>query len=358
MDGGVRSGLDVLKALCSGAKACQIGRAWAYGLAGDGERGVTRVLDIIRAELTTALALTGCTDVSKAGPDLLADTRRRPGRRRGLAQDRRPARRQDHRRRVTPASRGPTMSKTDVSITTRDGVCPAYVFRPAGQDGPWPAAIVYMDALAIRPAMFDLGQRLADHGYYVLVPDLFYRDGPYEPQPAEKLFGDEEARKAIFAKMGKTTNPDAARADTQAFLDFLAVQPDVAGAKVGVTGYCMGGGLALRAAAAFPDRIVAAGAFHPGHLVTDSPDSVHRLAPRIKAKVHVGGADEDAGFTGEHREALQAALSDAGVDGSVQLYAGARHGYVMPDTSVYDEAAAERHWREITTLFDQTLKAA
>ena len=247
------------------------------------------------------------------------------------------------------------MSKTDVSITTRDGVCPAYVFRPDSGSGPWPGVIVYMDAPAIRPALFELGQRMADAGYLVLLPDEFYRDGPYEPQPIHKLFADEEARKAIFAKMGKATNPNAARADTQAFLDFLAAQPDVKGSKVGVTGYCMGGGLALRAAAAFPDRVAAAGAFHPGHLVTEAPDSPHKLAPQMKAKVLVGGAEEDAGLTAEHREALQSAFDAAGVQAEVTLYPG-KHGYVMPDTSVFSEEAAERHWRELIALFDEKLK--
>jgi carboxymethylenebutenolidase len=250
------------------------------------------------------------------------------------------------------------MSRTEVNITTRDGSCPAHVFRPDGK-GPWPAVIVMMDAPAIRPTLFDLGERLASHGYLVLLPDLFYRDGPYEPlTDFGKFFGDEEARKKIFAKMGKATNPDNAKSDLAAFLDYLDGLPDVKGKKVGVTGYCMGGGLALRAAAAFPDRVAAAGAFHPGHLATDDPNSPHLLADRIKARIYVGGADEDAGFPAEQRERLAKALKDAGVEHRVELYEGARHGYVMPDTPVYDEAAAERHWRELTALFEDSLKAA
>jgi carboxymethylenebutenolidase len=216
-----------------------------------------------------------------------------------------------------------------------------------------------MDAPAIRATLFALGERLASHGYLVLLPDLFYRDGPYEPlTDFGKFFADEEARKKVFAKMGKAANPDNARSDMAAFLDFLDSQPDVQGKKVGVTGYCMGGGLALRAAAAFPDRVAAAGAFHPGQLATDDPHSPHLLADRIKARIYVGGADDDAGFPAEQRERLAKALKDAGVEHRVELYEGARHGYVMPDTPVYDEAAAERHWRELTALFEDTLKAA
>jgi carboxymethylenebutenolidase len=250
------------------------------------------------------------------------------------------------------------MSRTDVTITTRDGSCPAYVFRPEGR-GPWPAVIVMMDAPAIRPTLFNLGERLASHGYLVLLPDLFYRDGPYEPlTDFGKFFGDEEARKKIFAKMGKAANPDNARSDMAAFLAYLDSLPDVRGKKVGVTGYCMGGGLALRAAAAFPDRIAAAGAFHPGNLATDDPHSPHLLADRIKARIYVGGADEDAGFPAEQRERLAKALKDAGVDHRVELYEGARHGYVKPDTPVYNQAAAERLWRVLSALFEDALKAA
>ena len=249
------------------------------------------------------------------------------------------------------------MSRTDVSITTADGVCPAYVFTPEGR-GPWPAAIFLMDGLAIRPTLMDMGERLASHGYWVLVPDMFYRDGPYAPMDPSKLFADEEARKALFAKIGKCANPEAAKSDMAAFLQFLSSQSQVKGSKVGVTGYCMGGGLALRAAGNFPDRVAAAGAFHPGHLVTDDPDSPHRLAPKMKAKVYVGGADEDAGFTPENRDALDKALSDAGVEHRAEIYEGAKHGYTMKDLSVYDEPAAERHWREVFGLFDSALKAA
>ena len=250
------------------------------------------------------------------------------------------------------------MSRTAVQIKTPDGVCPASVFRPEGQ-GPWPAVIVLMDAPAIRPTLDELGQRLADHGYYVLLPDLFYRDGPYEPvTDFSKLFGDEEARKAIFSKMGKCANPDAAKADMGAFLDFVSGQQDVKGEKVGVTGYCMGGRLALMAAINFPDRVAAAGAFHPGHLVTEEASSPHLQVGQIKGRVYVGGADEDAGFTREHCKALDEALAMAGVEHEVTIYNGAKHGYVMKDGPVYDEGAAERHWRELFSLLDGTLKQA
>ena len=247
------------------------------------------------------------------------------------------------------------MSREQVSIKTRDGDCRAWVFRPEGP-GPWPAAIIYMDGVAIRPALFDFGERLARHGYFTLLPDLFYRDGAYEPMDPSKLFADEAARVALFAKIGKCVSPQAVETDTSAFLDFLSNQPDVKGSKVGVTGYCMGGTVSMIAAAEFPGRIAAAAGFHPGRLATDDPSSPHLLAPRIKARVYIGGADQDAGFPPEQKHRLKQALDDAGVQNTVEIYDGAKHGYTMPDLSVYDEPAAERHWRELIQLFDGALK--
>jgi carboxymethylenebutenolidase len=248
------------------------------------------------------------------------------------------------------------MSRTDISIPTPDGDARAFVFKPDGQQGPWPAVIFYMDAPAIRPAMFEMSQRLADHGYYVLLPDMFWRAGPYEPIDIAKVFKDEATRREVFGKLMGSTNPELQMRDTGAFLDFLAQQPEVKGEKVGMTGYCMGGGIALRAAGTFPDRVAAAASFHGGRLATDAPDSPHLLAPRIKARILVAGADEDAGFPPEQADALKAALDAAGVDNEVTIYRGARHGYAPPDMPVYDKAASERHWTELFALLDGTLK--
>jgi carboxymethylenebutenolidase len=249
------------------------------------------------------------------------------------------------------------MSRTEVSIKTPDGDARAFVFTPQGQ-GPWPAAIFFMDAPAIRPALFEMCERLAGHGYYVLLPDMFWRIGPYEPIDMAKAFKDEAARREVFGKMMASTDPERSTRDTGAFLDFLSAQPQVKGEKVGVTGYCMGGGLALRAAGNFPDRVAAAGAFHGGRLATDAPDSPHLLAPRIKAKVLVAGADEDAGFLPEQADRLRTALDQAGIDNEVTIYKGAHHGYAPPDMPVYDRDASERHWRELLALFDGVLKPA
>ena len=247
------------------------------------------------------------------------------------------------------------MPMTEVSIPTPDGDARAFLFTPAG-DGPWPGAIFYMDAPAIRPALFTMCERLASNGYAVLLPDMFWRAGPYAPIDIKAAFRDEAARREIFGRLMSSTDADRSMRDTGAFLDWLLARPEVKGARVGLTGYCMGAGMSLRAAGTFPDRVAASAGFHGGRLATDAPDSPHLLAPRIAARVYVGGADEDAGFPPEQADRLREALTAAGVENTVEIYAGARHGYAPPDMPVYNEAAAERHWRELLKLFAETLR--
>jgi len=242
-----------------------------------------------------------------------------------------------------------------VAIPTPDGEARAYAFHPKG-DGPWPAVLFFMDAPAIRPALFAMCQRLADHGYFVLLPDLFWRAGPYEPFNLAEIFKDEAARRAMFGKYMASTDPHKAMVDVGACLAWLAGQRQVKGEKVGVTGYCMGAAVALRAAGTFPDRVAACAGFHGGRLATDEPDSPHLLAPRIRARVYFGGADEDAGFPPEQADRLRDALTAAGVANTVEIYAGARHGYAPPDMPVFNAEASERHWREMLNLFAQTLR--
>jgi carboxymethylenebutenolidase len=212
-----------------------------------------------------------------------------------------------------------------------------------------------MDAPAIRPALFTMCERLAANGYYVLLPDMFWRAGPYEPIDIAAVFKDDALRRSVFGKLMGSTDPVRSTQDTGAFLAWLLKQPQVKGEKVGVTGYCMGGGLALRAAGNFPDRVVAAAAFHGGNLATDASDSPHLLATRIKAKVYVGGADDDAGFPPQQAARLRQVLDAAGVKNTVEIYAGARHGFAPPDMPVFSEAASERHWREMLALFEEAL---
>jgi len=244
------------------------------------------------------------------------------------------------------------MSDEQVTIQTRDGQCPAHVLTPEAE-GAWPAVIFYMDALAIRPTIVEMGRRLAANGYVVLVPDLFYRYGPYVPFDPKAVFA--KGFREVIGPLMETTGNDKAASDTEAFLAYLDTREDVAGRKIGTVGFCMGGGMAITAAGTFPDRVAAAISFHGGNLATDAETSPHRLAPKIKAELYVAGADEDNSYPPEMAERLKAALDEAGVTYKAEIYPGAHHGWMKPDFPVYDEAAAERGWREMLALFKRTL---
>ena len=245
---------------------------------------------------------------------------------------------------------------TTLDITTRDGVCPSHVFRPSGA-GPWPAVLVFMDGVGIRPAMLAVGEQLAKEGYFVLLPDLFYRSGPYAPMNPATVFADPEQKKVLFEKYFALATQANVMRDVETFFEFLAAQKDVRPGPIGTTGYCLGGLMSLTAAGTYPERIAAAASYHGGRLATDAPDSPHLLAPNMKAKVYVAGAIEDASFPDEMKARLERALADAKVEHTVETYQ-AKHGWVLADTPAYDESAAARHWATLLALFDSTLKNA
>ncbi|HEY0270354.1 MAG TPA: dienelactone hydrolase family protein [Sphingomonas sp.] len=244
------------------------------------------------------------------------------------------------------------MAHEEISIRTPDGDCPVQVLTPAGA-GPWPAVIFYMDALAIRPALTGMAQRLADAGYIVLLPDLFYRFGRYAPLDPKAVFAGDF--RAIVGPMMATTDSRKAAEDTAAFLAYLDGRDDVAGGKIGTVGFCMGGGMALTVAGLYPERVAAAASFHGGNLATDAPASPHLLAPKITAEVYVAGADKDHSYPPEMAERLDKALTEAGVTHRCEIYPGAAHGWMKTDFPVHDEAAAERGWKELLALFARTL---
>ncbi len=249
--------------------------------------------------------------------------------------------------------------RRDVTIPMPGGqAARAYVFTPDTGEGPWPAILFYMDGPAIRPALFAMGERMAASGYYVLLPDMFWRAGPYEPFNLADIFGSPEGRKAFREKYFGSTGPELSMADTEVFLDWLGAQPEAKADRIGVTGYCMGGAISLRAAGTYPDRVAAVASFHGGNLATDEETSPHRLAGTIKARVLVAGAIEDAGYDAAQNKRLRAALDTAGVDAEVSIWEGCRHGWVPQDMPVYNADGAERHWRALIELFDDTLKSS
>lgn len=231
-----------------------------------------------------------------------------------------------------------------IEIKTEDGTCPAHLF-----DGSGPNVIVFMDGIGMRPAIVEIGERIAKHGYRVLVPDLYYRIGPYEPMDPVKLFSDPAMIAELRTKLMPTATQANMMRDTRAFLDYLG------DGKVGTTGYCMGGGLSLAVAGFYPDRVAAAASFHGGRLATDDPTSPHLLAPKMKARVYIAGAIEDANFPDDQKLRLEDALAAAEVPHVIETYP-AKHGWVPRDTPVHDPAQAERHFTELFKLFDETLR--
>lgn len=245
------------------------------------------------------------------------------------------------------------MPQTKITITTQDGECPAYILTPDGP-GPWPAVIFYMDALAIRPALVEMAEKLAATGYLVLLPDLFYRVGPYETLDPKVIFASKDIRAAIGHLLSSTDNHRAAQ-DTAAFIAYLETRSDVAGTKYGATGYCMGGAIALTAAGTYPEKFAAVASFHGGNLATDSALSPHLLAPAIQARIYVAAAENDNSYPPEMAARLEAALTDAGVTHLCETYEGALHGWTMTDFPIYNEPAANRHWAALAKLFGETL---
>lgn len=242
------------------------------------------------------------------------------------------------------------MQARAIEIETADGVSKATVHGSA--EGRAPGVILYMDAFGPRPAVWTMADRLASNGYVVLVPDLFYRFGPYGPYDAKTAFSDEKKRAELMGMIGGTSQ-EMTRRDTAAFL--AALDDEGAGARVGTVGYCMGGARALNAAAAYPDRIAAAASFHGGHLAGEAPDSPHRHAATIRARVYVGSAGVDQSFPPEQSARLAEALRSAEVDHVIENYVGMRHGWCVPDHGVFDPAGAERHWKRLLTFFGEAL---
>ncbi|CAA0097988.1 Uncharacterised protein [Mycolicibacterium vanbaalenii] len=238
----------------------------------------------------------------------------------------------------------PTINDT---VTTTDGSCPVSLHLPDG-DGPWPGVVMYPDAGGARPTFRAMADELAGHGYAVLVPDVYYREGDWAPFSMATVFEDEAERARLFTMISSVTT-ERAVVDATAFFDHLAARPEVSGTSFGTTGYCMGGRISLVVAGSVPERVAAAMSFHGGGLVADDPGSPHLLADRIRAAVYVGAAQDDRSFTAEDGATLDKALTAAGVEHTIEFYP-AFHGFAVPDNAPYDEAAARRHWEAATAF--------
>ena len=242
----------------------------------------------------------------------------------------------------------------DVEVKTPDGTCDAVLFYPEGQ-GTWPAVLIWTDIAGLRPVFRDMGRRLAGQGYVVLVPNPFYRSAHAPVIGATFDFNDPEQRNRLFSYRGAMTD-DGIDRDATAYLAFLDAQAQTNTAqKAGVQGYCMGGALTFRTAAAVPSRIAAVGSFHGGNgLVTKEANSPHLLIPKTNATFVVCQAQNDDKAQPQVKDELKAAFAAAHRPATVEVYR-ADHGWCVRGGQVYNEAEAERAWTALSTLYKSTL---
>jgi carboxymethylenebutenolidase len=242
----------------------------------------------------------------------------------------------------------------DVTVKTADGSCDAALFHPAGK-GTWAAVLIWPDIMGLRPAFRDMGRRLAEQGYVVLVPNPFYRSA-HAPVIGDNFdFNNPEQRARLMGYRGAMTN-DGIDHDAQAYLAFLDAQPQTSKTrKAGVQGYCMGGALSFRTAAAVPGRIAAVGSFHGGNgLVTKNPDSPHLLIAKTNASYVVCQAQNDDAQAPTVKDDLKTAFAAAGRPATVEVYQ-ANHGWCVKGGAVYNEAEAERAWTALSQLYKTQL---
>jgi len=240
------------------------------------------------------------------------------------------------------------MIEHQIDVTTADGEMTTFIFHPE-HDGPFPVVLYLMDAPSIRPALKDMASRLATAGYYVMLPYLFYRGGPYR----EFGMSDEDmhARRDL---MGTVSNANIV-GDAEALLAAAAGDPAARDGVVGAIGFCMSGPLAISLAKAMPDRVVAAASIHGGRLVSDAPDSPHRDLDRVKGEIYIGWSDPDPSAPPETIPVMREALEQAGVPHVIDVVTTAQHGYAPPGSPRYDRAASEQHWERVHSLLRRNL---
>ena len=243
--------------------------------------------------------------------------------------------------------------ETDVEVTTPDGVADCYFVHPA--EGAHPAVLMWPDILGLRPAFRAMGKRLAQSGYAVLVVNPFYRNARSPVVEPGASFGDEETRNIVLP-MARALNAETHFSDARAFIAFIDEQDAVdTSRKIGTAGYCMGGPMIMRTAAAVPERVGAAASFHGGGLATDKDNSPHLLIPDTQAHVLHAIAESDDKKDPEAKDTLRTAYAEAGIPAEIEVYEGTIHGWCPPDSRVYNEKQAERAWARMLVLFDTAL---
>lgn len=242
-----------------------------------------------------------------------------------------------------------------IEIPAADGTIDAYVFTPESADRPLPAVVLFTDIGGLRPCYHEKAQLIADNGYAVLMPNVYYRNASGPVVPEGKAFRDPDVRPMLFEYAGHLT-PEAQSRDFAALLDCIDNEAEFADGKIGVVGYCMTGAFALRMAAEHPGRIAAAAGFHSARLAEagDPSSSVH-LVGTIEGRVYLGHADKDELLPPEQIARMDEALAKAGVHFTTELYRGAAHGFTAKDAPSYDATADALHHKRLAMLLEETL---
>ena len=241
----------------------------------------------------------------------------------------------------------------NVSVSTPDGEADCYFTHP--EAGKHPGVIVWPDILGLRPAFRDMGDRLAASGHAVLVVNPYYR-GARAPVVSEGASFRDQATREKVMPLARSLTPETNVTDAKAFVSFLDAQDAVDTARpIGTTGYCMGGPMTMRTAAAVPERIGAGASFHGGGLVTGADNSPHLLVPKMRVSFLFAIADNDDQRDPGAKGALREAFDAAGLDAEIEVYEGAQHGWCPPDSAVYSEEHAERAWARLLVLFEKAL---
>lgn len=245
------------------------------------------------------------------------------------------------------------VTESDVNVMTPDGSADCYFVHPAS--GKHAGVIIWPDILGLRPAFRMMGKRLAESGYSVLVVNPFYRQAKAPVVPDGASFQDEAVRNTVFP-LARALTAETNMTDAKAFVAFLDAQGAVdTSRKIGTMGYCMGGPIVMRTAAAAPGRVGAGASFHGGALATDAPDSPHLLIPQMKARFLFAIAENDDQREPKVKDVLKEAYAKAGLDAEIEVYQGTLHGWCPPDSAVYNEAQAEHAWNRLLALFDKAL---
>ena len=242
------------------------------------------------------------------------------------------------------------MIERTIDIPTRDGATTTFIVHPE-RGGAHPAIFFYMDAPAIREELRDMARRFATAGYYVVLPNLYYRSGVMELGPLPRDPNAPE-RKRMMELMGSLSIPKIMD-DTRALLDFVDADPAASKGPMGAVGYCMSGQYAINAAAQFPDRFAAAASIYGVMLITDAADSPHKMAHKVKGEVYFACAETDRWMPVEQIEPLRESLK--GLKAEVELYPKVEHGFAFPQRPAYNKDAAERHWERLFALWKRNL---